>query len=293
MGVFDSLTKIGQGALGAFGMSGPWDADDARDAAMKSYKRTLEMSNTAVQRRKADLISAGFNPLLAVGQAASAGEVGQANVVGALAGGHATASNLVQLALRKAQTNQANSAADANRAAARKADAEAEGIETTNASGGPEANVELTRNRSALAQVERELRSEEVKRTVEQTALTGAQTALTVQERERSIAATDKLFMEMKFLKASTTAEWNRAAGIAADNVGKGMDNAQKRATLEWLIETARNDLEKSRNSLSGSAADAAKAKQMGEQWNSYLGEIAAKWNLIFSPITTAATLAR
>lgn len=60
--------------------SGILGNQSAVSAAKVQRRFERDMSDTAVQRRKADLLAAGFNPLLAVGDPASTPSVGQANV---------------------------------------------------------------------------------------------------------------------------------------------------------------------------------------------------------------------
>lgn len=115
MGVFDFASdalKLGGDIYGAFEQS-----DRAASAAKLAYKRTLYMSNTAIQRRVEDLKAAGLNPMLAYNSAASAGNVAAAPMTGPVGLGRNLSTFL--------ERQESRSRADANKASAEAARANA------------------------------------------------------------------------------------------------------------------------------------------------------------------------
>lgn len=89
-----ALGSVVGGALGYFGQR---DAN-AANAKQAQLNRDFQerMSNTSVQRHKADLIAAGFNPALAVGQQASSPAGNTAHIENAAGSGANSAANAAQ-----------------------------------------------------------------------------------------------------------------------------------------------------------------------------------------------------
>jgi hypothetical protein len=122
MGLLDSfkdaggdLLKVGGDIYGAYEQS-----DRAASASKLAYKRTLYMSNTAIQRRVEDLKAAGLNPMLAYNSAASAGSVAAAPMTGPVGLGR-NLSTFLERQESRSRTKSNEASAEAASASAMKA----------------------------------------------------------------------------------------------------------------------------------------------------------------------------
>jgi len=146
MGLLDSfkdaggdLLKVGGDIYGAYEQS-----DRAASASKLAYKRTLYMSNTAIQRRVEDLKAAGLNPMLAYNSAASAGSVAAAPMTGPVGLGR-NLSTALERQESRSRTKSNEASAEAARAAAMKAR-----TETANMA----VNAAYTAQQTALAEAQ-------------------------------------------------------------------------------------------------------------------------------------------
>ena len=110
----DWLTGIGSAVGGLFGYKGQKDTNVASAQQAQNQMDFQErMSNTAVQRRMADLKKSGLNPILAGGKEASSPAGQQAPVGNKAAAAMTQAHSAANLANIAANTNLTNKKADA------------------------------------------------------------------------------------------------------------------------------------------------------------------------------------
>jgi len=136
-GAGGDLLKVGGDIYGAYEQS-----DRAASASKLAYKRTLYMSNTAIQRRVEDLKAAGLNPMLAYNSAASAGSVAAAPMTGPVGLGR-NISTALERQESRSRTSSNEASAEAARANAMKAR-----TETANMA----VNAAFTAQQTALAE---------------------------------------------------------------------------------------------------------------------------------------------
>lgn len=200
---------IGGAALaGAADVFGGFSANSSARSAAKVQRHWEErMSNTAIQRRAADLKAAGLNPLLATGQAASVPEVAPAQTFrSGQETAHAFSSAgqaLAQLGLQKQQVasqvalNASLSTKAASEANQAEAQADYQRAITPGAASAQSADIQEKLSRAGLQDVMRQVQSETVKKAI-------AETANISQLTRQSIALVDKVGVEMEQIRADT-----------------------------------------------------------------------------------------
>lgn len=133
------------GGLGQHQGGELWDQFTGAQQTKDANKANIELANTAVQRRKADLLAAGFNPLLAVGDAAQSPTMqalpSQASGISSAVNAYKTygASKLMDSQSRAAEAQSAQSIS-----IARKNNADAQFQEQINAGGGADKQLQKT-----------------------------------------------------------------------------------------------------------------------------------------------------
>lgn len=260
---WSGVGSLGGAALDFFGGSSA--GDDARQAASVQRKWLMKMSNTEVQRRKADLVAAGFNPLLAVGNGASTPTAAPARVFNETAG----AANKVASAAAAAAS------IDLMRAQSEKSRAEAAQVrETTPGAASAQASVTSLNNaNAALADMQREFTSENTIKVIAETERTGAET--------RNVFATfDKIQAEIDNIAAGTRVrnveEVSKKIAAAIDHLSL----QEKAALFNYVIE-AEQQVRNLQKVERGKAAEAAE---------SFAGTVGAYLRAALGGYTTGAS---
>lgn len=285
MGFMDALGDFGDKVIGP--VHDLWDdvtgtkqtkATNKANIQLQREQRDWEeqMSNTAVQRRMADLRAAGVNPLLAAGQPAEVPNVAPAQVQRgpSLAQGVSSAMEAYNtFGASKLLSAQAENQSAEARYKNTIADATAFQLHSQGVLN--EQQTTESQSRVALNSLEGEYKSALVQKTLMDTAVASKMIGLTEAQTKEVAAKISQIGQLVEQSKAETGRAWQQAAESGMNRIKEGLTVQTMRAVQEATIKMAELEAEKANNLIGESRA-------IKEAQSGWLYEQATKFGQMF-----------